>query len=437
MSILQNRKTLKSFQGLNPKRKITSRAGIESWYPYYAGYSKNFAENVLANLNIKKSGVLLDPWNGSGTTTFVGDNFGLNSIGVDINPVAVLVASAKLVRSEDAYHYRGIIEEIIKQADKNHSSFDVSSDALAKWISPSALQYFRKLQLALLKLLATNRDGKPVDPCHESLPPFASFMMLALVKSARELSSPKKSSNPTWVRPDVLPKIYKSQLKSEFLKSTETLCQDISIESIQGSMTKTKVTLGDARNLDFIKSSSVDLVLTSPPYCTRIDYAINTSFELAALGISEENENFRRLRENLTGTTLIRSNSFPPRDSRQISSIKKLLGQIESHNSVASSTYYLKNYKQYFDDMYLSMSEIERVLRPKSSAVMVVQNSYYKEIEIDLPSLILSIGKKVGMKGKNVKNVEVANAMSAINPQSNKYHKNKIYYESVLVLEKP
>lgn len=437
MSILLSKNKLKDFRNLNPKRKAASKKGIDSWYPYYAGYTRVFAEEVLKSLTFDSNCTLLDPWNGSGTTTFVGDNFGLNTIGVDINPVAVLVASAKLVRSSDAHHYRGVIEEIISLADNDQTEICVNNDALVEWISPTALRYFRKLQKNLIRLLATDRNGHPVNPINGSLPPFASFLMLALVKAARSLSSTKKSTNPTWVRPDTLPKIYTSQLKSEFLKSADLLCQDIALEDSSNGLTRTNVILGDARELDFIKSASIDAILTSPPYCTRIDYAINTSFELAALGVAENDVKFRHLRENLTGTTLIRSESDDPKNnSIKIPVVKKLLSKIENHNSVASSTYYLKNYKQYFEDMYMSMSELGRVLKPNSPAIMVVQNSYYKEIEIDLATLLISIGKEFNFKGRAVKDIEVSSVLSSINPLSKKYHPNRKYYESIIILEK-
>jgi DNA modification methylase len=35
-----------------------------------------------------------------------------------------------------------------------------------------------------------------------------------------------------------------------------------------------------------LPNSFIDLVVTSPPYCTRIDYAVATSPELALLGCS-------------------------------------------------------------------------------------------------------------------------------------------------------
>jgi hypothetical protein len=42
-----------------------------NWYRYYAGYSERFVEDALDVTISDASDVVLDPWNGSGTTTKV------------------------------------------------------------------------------------------------------------------------------------------------------------------------------------------------------------------------------------------------------------------------------------------------------------------------------------------------------------------------------
>lgn len=53
-----------------------------------------------------------------------------------------------------------------------------------------------------------------------------------------------------------------------------------------------------------LSSNSVDAIITSPPYCTRIDYAIATVLELAILGFSSENY-LTELRNKMIGTPTI------------------------------------------------------------------------------------------------------------------------------------
>jgi len=93
---------------LKPTRK---RTGVEAWFPYYAGYSSEFVRKALSGLGVTPGCTVLDPWNGSGTTTSVADALGFRAIGFDINPVAALVAAARLTRAEDATHSSGLARD--------------------------------------------------------------------------------------------------------------------------------------------------------------------------------------------------------------------------------------------------------------------------------------------------------------------------------------
>jgi len=53
-----------------------------------------------------------------------------------------------------------------------------------------------------------------------------------------------------------------------------------------------------------LRDNSVDLIITSPPYLTRIDYAVTTAPEIIFLGCSTKVE-FHRLRRTIMGSTCI------------------------------------------------------------------------------------------------------------------------------------
>ena len=78
----------------NPKLR-DNIYGKADWYPYYAGYAQGFVSDVLDLLKITPGQTVLDPWNGSGTTTQVAMQKGIQAYGYDINPVMVTVANAK------------------------------------------------------------------------------------------------------------------------------------------------------------------------------------------------------------------------------------------------------------------------------------------------------------------------------------------------------
>lgn len=80
----------------NPKRAAAALAGRDHWFPYYAGFSSEFARQLIASSSLAKRSALMDPWNGSGTTTVSAALNGYKAIGFDLNPVMAVVAKAKV-----------------------------------------------------------------------------------------------------------------------------------------------------------------------------------------------------------------------------------------------------------------------------------------------------------------------------------------------------
>ena len=86
---------LKSAQIASPKRKPGEKS---DWYGYYAGYSADFVRDTLATIvdsDTESSMRVLDPWNGSGTTTAVAAAQGYEAVGLDRNPALVTIAKAR------------------------------------------------------------------------------------------------------------------------------------------------------------------------------------------------------------------------------------------------------------------------------------------------------------------------------------------------------
>ena len=60
-----------------------------------------------------------------------------------------------------------------------------------------------------------------------------------------------------------------------------------------------------------VRRGVIDFVLSSPPYCTRIDYGVATSAELAVLGYPVDTR-LRELRGRLIGTPTIHAETPDP-----------------------------------------------------------------------------------------------------------------------------
>jgi hypothetical protein len=69
---------------------------VDTWYRYYAGYSAGFVEQALKE-SATTAALVLDPWNGTGTTTVVAASKNVPAIGFDVNPALVVVSRARLL----------------------------------------------------------------------------------------------------------------------------------------------------------------------------------------------------------------------------------------------------------------------------------------------------------------------------------------------------
>jgi hypothetical protein len=184
-----------------------------------------------------------------------------------------------------------------------------------------------------------------------------------------------------------------------------------------------------------ISDKSIDVVVTSPPYCTRIDYVIKTAPELALVGVGNSSA-FRTLRERMIGTpTISKQYSTPTADWGQ--TCVNLLESVENHRSRASKSYYLKTQFQYFGGIHDSLVEINRTLNNSGQCFFVVQDSYYKEIRIDLARIVTEMGTLIGWNFEHCCDFDSLKTMVNVNRKARAYNDPpKLAVESVLHFSK-
>lgn len=412
---------------LSAKRRGAS-APIDAWYPYYAGFSYKFAKRILAELPIPKGATVLDPWNGSGTTTAAALHVGHVPLGVDLNPSTIALARAKLATRNEVNELEARTKACIRDARRVLGSGHAApSDPLRAWLPPRVAGLLR---LAVSTCLARARSGSLAD-----LDPKHCLVIAALLAAGRVLAVGSRTgpTNTTWVRPVGMRPRYARLSEFEDLAVLQAAHIALDRDLCPGSRPSGATCLvGDARALN-VASGSIDAVLTSPPYCTRIDYAKQMGFEHCVL-YDVRGQAFRILRDSLMGTTTIRQGAssftgFP-------SSVRRLLGRIHDHPSHRSAAYYARNFAQYFSDAVASMEELARVLRPGGYGVFVLQNSYYKELEIPLSKCFRDIASSLGLGAEVVVQQPVLKSMTSVNTRARSYARDREYFEDVLLVEK-
>jgi hypothetical protein len=145
------------------------------------------------------------------------------------------------------------------------------------------------------------------------------------------------------------------------------------------------VQLADSRRLP-ARDGVADACIASPPYCTRIDYVVGSLPELTALGCPDAVA-ARSIRQAMLGTPTMGAKT-PESSSNWGITCQTFLEYVRGHTSHASEGYYWRNYLQYFDGLYTSLMELNRVLSDRASNVLVVQDSRYKGAHLDLGTIV-------------------------------------------------
>jgi DNA modification methylase len=191
------------------------------------------------------------------------------------------------------------------------------------------------------------------------------------------------------------------------------------------------VSCGDINGLR-IENNSLDAIITSPPYPNRTDY-IRHYLPAAEILIAADGEEERALRQAQIGTPLIRdvlpTASLPD-------SVETLIERVRTHGSYASERYYAKGFQYYFSDMSLTFAQMRRWLKPGGLAVVVVQDTYYKEMRIPVADLLTEVARPQSLHLEARKDFPVRHALSRLSATARASVPARAAVESALLLRR-
>ena len=265
--------------------KLNTREYTHIYHDYPARMIPQIPRQLIDILDQKVGNTLFDPYCGSGSVLVEGELSGLNTIGCDINPLAILISTAKTDYS--------IIPAALEKEINNFMKFTLSpqgepliiqNDRLSFWFKESVV---KPLGLILMYI------SKIADPSIKR------FFEVAASETIRESSNTRKGEFKLYrYNEETLKKhnpdpfvIMKSKLIRNFNGYKEF---HLKISSM-GNKPQTNVFLLNTANSippSIIKKESVDIVITSPPYGdshTTVAYGQYSKLSSEWLGIYQHN----------------------------------------------------------------------------------------------------------------------------------------------------
>ncbi len=235
---------------------------------------------------------VLDPMAGSGTTLVEARLRGRHAIGYDLDPLARLIAQVKSRRVHDS-QIVGAYEEVVRRAEADvqelrHSPVSASLRARATPPDFANADYWFEPSVAAALAVLSHHIGQARMPAHVRNFFWVAFSSLILartsVANARDIIHSRHHYYKHEQTPDVLARFSQrvGRMRRQMADFREG-CRRAPLE------TTSTVRPGDARSLR-VRSETVDLVFTSPPYATALDYPrahfLAVAWMRQALGVS-------------------------------------------------------------------------------------------------------------------------------------------------------
>jgi hypothetical protein len=328
------------------KKTILEILGRSPIHPFPARMAPGIALEALSESKAPLR--VLDPMVGSGTVLAVARSKGHKAFGMDLDPLAVLLAGV-WTRTVDAERVNNKAIEVLERAKAAierlpsgqaypAESDDETRNFIRYWFD----DYARRQLAALSTAISRVQDVVTRDVL------WCGFSRLIITKNAgASLARDLSHSRPhrAFLRAPVKP-------FNRFISAVETVIRNCPQPGSGAVGPTTVVKKGDARMLYF-KDGAFDLVLTSPPYLNAIDYMRCSKFSLVWMGYNVIE--LRKIRAESVGTE---ASTKPALDAVWV---KSLIKQLRLKPALSSRDHALL--AQFVWDMGLALGEASRVLR--------------------------------------------------------------------------
>ena len=360
------------------------------WYP--AKMFHRIPSAILGAVELPEGAVVLDPFCGSGTVLLEANLSGHDAVGIDINPLAQLISRVKTTLV-DPEPLRMQCEEIVKKAIQSRSQ-PVPEPTLDSWLSPEARIGLHRLWLSVSDITDSNCQSfflvsltsiiRRISRADPAIPPLVRLREeRAALGGTRYRKALDKSLSTTAFS------VYEAFLQA----ATENIRRMAELYSLKKQLGHTRVVGGGASAAHTsLDPESVDLIITSPPYCGSQKYVRTTKLELIILGCSPEE--IKRLDRQTMGTEAVTTRASALSElltgDRYVDSFVR---PIYERNRVRARI--VSDYSKHLSEF---ATECRRVLRPGGNLIVTLGRSNLAGVTFPADRLFLRLAVGLGLE---------------------------------------
>lgn len=398
---------------------------IHRWYSFVEGYSKEFIQSIISEMG-RSDLVCLEPFSGSGTTALELQNNNIPCYSFEVNPLMYLIAKAKLENSYDLQKFDYWYRSIKKRRGNIEVTLNTEYTTLYEDKDREKWNYNIEVGIAVEKLRSL------IDGIKEDI--YRDIFKVALAAILLDVSNLYRNGKCLSYKKD-----WKNKKNSEldvFKKFDDKIMEirDDIAKSMRQSVQNNKLLLfnEDCRQgiEKKVKDSTIDLVITSPPYLNSRDYTDTYMLELKTLGFTKTKEEIRQLRERTFRSHVqIKWNDSSSINNRLLKDTLKELEQASSNVEKWNDSI-IDMVRLYFVDMQNVFRVLFKKLKPEGRVYFNVSNSAYFNVLINTLEICASIAEQEGFKV-----IEVRDARKLKTSPQQKEKIDKLL-EGVIVLER-
>lgn len=391
--VVEKERLLNDFMGGPPPDVDWTGAAEDTQYfthgfhPYPARMPPHISRRLISMYSHSKSDVLLDPYCGSGGVLVEGMLQGHRSIGVDLNPLAVLIAKVKttpIAPERLEATRKSLVEEIEKELSSNAECEPPKIKRLGFWFKPEAIH-----ELCIIKenleLLKEQKD-------------IYDFFRVCFSLSVRKASNIRNGEFKLYARQGeelvrFIPEAFR-QFRRITLRNIEKMRNFVRYIE-KHDVGEATVLEGDTRSLlkldpELLDEKTVSLVVTSPPYGdshTTVAYGQFSRYSSLWLGLPEEK--VLSVDERSLGGRLVHKEG-----NLESHTLEDILSRISDTDDKRA-----KEVLAFFFDADKSLEQVARAMIPHAShCCYVLANRTVRRVPIQTDTIFIELGRKYGLE---------------------------------------
>ncbi len=371
--------------------------GPHAWHPFPAKFPPQLPGFLIERLS-DPGDVVLDPMAGSGTTLVEAARLGRRAVGCDIDPLARMIATAKLTPIDPVAALQAGREALRAAKDDYRSDGDrlrrdlgLRFDAKTRefvdyWFPP-------RQQVELLALLQRIEQVPEEGMRNFHLVVFSSTIIAKSggVTLARDLAHTRPHRDLEKTPVSAFAEFSKRLERNAAALDRSGPLRSVGPPALNGVRAASAADTG-------LPPESVDLIVTSPPYANNaIDYMRAHKFSLVWLGW--KTADLAKIRAGYLGHNATTGAVYDALPSR----CEETLSALAEHDAKKA-----KALRRYFGEMEAVIAEMRRVLKKGGAAVIVVGTSVLRGLDVETHRALAGIAERAGfeMAGMGVRSLD-------------------------------